>query len=92
MEVNLLLREMGRSLQSTIKERRERFEELLRIVDATPEQQAKLQAIVQEKPKNGLRPTAEEREERERKIMEVLTPDQRRKLLDARRGADRGLQ
>jgi hypothetical protein len=89
MEVNLLLREMGRSLQSTIKERRERFEELIRIVDATPEQQAKLQAIVQEKPKNGLRPTAEERDERERKIMEVLTPEQRRKLLDARRGSEK---
>src|SRR6201999_770796 len=83
MEVNLTLREVAKSLQSVVKERRERFDELIRITDATPEQQAKLQTIVREKPASGMRPTAEDRETRERKIMEVLTPEQRTKLLEA---------
>jgi hypothetical protein len=81
-EVRLVGREMGKSFQTFIADRQQRAEELYALVDVTPEQRAKIDAIVR---KDGeaaaLMPTDAQRRERFAKILAVLTPEQRKKAL-----------
>jgi hypothetical protein len=95
VEMNLLLGEMGRALNAMVTERKEHLSALLRAVDATPEQEGKIQAIVREQAESagkdkagaGLRErTPEERLAVWEKIMAVLTPEQRVKARELRRG------
>lgn len=80
IELNLLLRELGRELNSVVTTRREQTEAFLRAIDATPEQADKIQKIFREQgAQAGLHPTREQRAETMRKVFEVLTPEQRRK-------------
>jgi DNA-binding MarR family transcriptional regulator len=77
-EMNLLLREVARTLGAQVQERKEQTEALLKAVEATPEQAAKIQAILREAgEKNRGRPSPEQRAEVFRKILDVLTPEQR---------------
>jgi Spy/CpxP family protein refolding chaperone len=93
VEMNLLLREMGRALNAMVTERKERLQSLLKAVDATPEQEGKIQAIVRaqadenKKAGAGIKErTAEERLAVWEQIMAVLTPEQRVKAREIRRG------
>lgn len=87
VEMNLLIREMARDFGDMVEERREHTDELLKVIGATEEQEAKIRAIIRE---NGdtasLKPTAEQRSERFQKILKELTPEQRRALMDWQRG------
>ncbi|CAG0954715.1 hypothetical protein PHYC_00398 [Phycisphaerales bacterium] len=78
-EMNLTIRELAQTLAATVAERRERTEALFKAVNATPEQESKITAILRgpERPANA-RPDPAERGEMMRKIMEVLTPAQRK--------------
>ncbi|HVU64332.1 MAG TPA: hypothetical protein VHC70_10170, partial [Phycisphaerales bacterium] len=48
VEMGLLMREMGRALNAMVTERKEHLAALLKAVDATPEQEGQIQAIVRE--------------------------------------------
>jgi hypothetical protein len=98
VEMNLLLREMGRALNAIVVERKEQLATLLKAVDATPEQEGQIQAIVRDfasKKKDeaklatgepgSYQPTPEDRRANWEKIMAVLTPEQRRKAVEYRR-------
>lgn len=90
VEMNLLLREMGGVLRTIVKERREQTEELVRAIDASPEQQAQIQAITRDaKYGEGFERTPQQMGEIKRRIDAVLTPEQRQKLEEYRR-AQRG--
>jgi Spy/CpxP family protein refolding chaperone len=83
-EMNLYLRELARSLGALVQERREQTEALIKAVDATPEQAEEIQKIIRAAGEKsggnpGRRPTPEQRAETFRKIMDVLTPEQRQK-------------
>jgi hypothetical protein len=81
-----VLREMGRSFAGFVNERRERLETLLASINATPEQRAKIDAIIR---KDGdaaaLQPTDAQRASMLREIIGVLTPEQRKQFLQDRR-------
>lgn len=78
LEITLLLREMGRALSGVVTERREATEELFKAINATDEQKSKIEAIIREgRTGTGKPPTPEQRAENARKIMELLTPEQR---------------
>jgi hypothetical protein len=85
-EVRLVGREMGKSFQTFIADKQQRAEDLYALVDVTPEQRAKIDAIVR---KDGeaaaLMPTDAQRRERFQKILAVLTPEQRKKFMDTYR-------
>ncbi|MGH7133602.1 MAG: hypothetical protein ACREJO_16855 [Phycisphaerales bacterium] len=90
VEMNLLLREMGGVLRTIVKERREQTEELVRAIDATPGQQAQIQAITRDtKYGEGFERTPQQMGDIKRRIDAVLTPEQRQKLEEYRR-AQRG--
>lgn len=88
MELNLLLRETGRGLAAKVTERRERMDELLKAVDATDEQAEKIRRLARESASeaNGYKQTPAQRAELTKKIMDVLTPEQRRRWTEAMRG------
>jgi Spy/CpxP family protein refolding chaperone len=72
---------LGRALRVIVEERQEKFDELVQTVGPTPEQEAKIQAILRDQGAAGqLKPTPAQRTESFRKIMDVLTPAQRQKL------------
>jgi hypothetical protein len=50
VEMNLLLREMGRALNAIVVERREHMDSFLKAIDATPEQEGQIRAIVRTRP------------------------------------------
>jgi hypothetical protein len=85
LEFNQLLREMARSLSAVVAERREQFDALIATVNATPEQTMRIQTILRETAGQPGKPaTLEERAATARKIMDVLTPEQRVLLRAAR--------
>lgn len=88
MEMNLLLRETGRALAAKVTERRERMDELLKAVEATDEQAEKIRRLARESASEAsvYKQTEAQRAELTRKIMDVLTPDQRRAWMEAMRG------
>lgn len=88
MELNLLLRETGRGLAGKVAEGRERVDELLKAVDATDEQAEKIRRLARESASEatGSKQTPAHRAELTKKIMDVLTPEQRRRWTEAMRG------
>lgn len=87
VEMNLLIREMARGFGEMVEERREHTDELLKAIHATEEQDARIRAIIREKGEAAaLMPTTEQKSERFRRIMNELTPEQRRALMDWQRG------
>jgi hypothetical protein len=91
VEMVLVQREMGRALQGAVAMRQEQVAEFFKAIGATPEQEAKLRAIMQ----RGMRDAAaagddapgdSARGERLRRILAELTPEQRRAALQHFRG------
>lgn len=83
MEINQTLREIGRSLRAVVDDRKDRADALLKAANATPEQEAQIRAIFREmgaKAATGT-PSEAERGAAMRKVMEVLTPEQREAVL-----------
>lgn len=80
-----VLREMGRSFKTFVEERRDRFESLLAVVNASPEQRAQIDKIIS---KDGdlakLQPTEEQRGRMMREVMKVLTAEQQKILAEER--------
>lgn len=87
-EMNLFLREMARTLGGLVQERKERTEALFKAVDATPEQRTAIEKMLRDgaEKSRGRQPTPEQRAENFRKIMELLTPEQRGKAREQLRG------
>lgn len=85
-EANLLMREMARTLSSIVQERTARMDAALKAAEATPEQEARIKAIVRETSSPTKPPTPAEREQTTRKILAELGPEQGRKFLQALRG------
>lgn len=81
-ELVLLLGEVGRSLSGLVETRRERSDEMMKAIDATPEQEAKIRALTREVI-NPLRepPAREQRDELFRKIAAELSREQRTQLV-----------
>lgn len=93
IEMNLLLREFARSLKGIVDERKENMDHFLTAVDATPEQEAKIRAIARERAEANKKaggnggvgePTQDEKIATFRKFLDVLTPEQRKKAMQAR--------
>ena len=87
-ESGLALREIARAFAATVEMRREQTQDLLRAVEATPEQEGQIQQILKDiGSQDGLRaPTPERRREIMERIAEVLTPEQRQRLRTYLRG------
>ena len=79
IEANMLLKEMGRTLKAVVTENKERTEGLLKAIDASPELASKIEAVFRANLKGGVRNTPEERGQAMRRVMELLTPEQRAK-------------
>lgn len=87
VEMNLVIREIGRSFGAMVEERREHMDELLKVINASEAQEAKIREIGREQGENSaMSPTSEQRAERFQRIMRELTPEQRRALMDWKRG------
>lgn len=80
-EVVLLLREVAQSLGALVQASRERGDELMKAIEATPEQDAAIRVILQEKAGLGQKPTKANRAELFQAIAAELTTEQRRKLV-----------
>jgi DNA-directed RNA polymerase subunit F len=92
MELNLLLREVARTFGAEVQERKERLDALVKAVDATPEQEAKITKILREtgEKNRGKKLSPEDRADVFRQILDVLTPEQRQLARERLRpGADR---
>ena len=84
-EIGLTLREMGRALKATVDDRRERTDELIQKLDVTPEQEARIRAIIREVAgKDAIKGELKEEKRREmmRKIFAELTPEQRKAAME----------
>ncbi len=79
VQMNLFIRELARTLGAVVQERKEQADALYKAVDATPEQQAQIQKLIRDSAEKnkGKRPTPEQRAETFKKIMDLLTPEQR---------------
>jgi hypothetical protein len=84
-EMMLCLREVGYSLKGLVDDQRDKVEDLLKTVNATPEQESKIRAILQDA--GGPRITKEPTQRREilRRISAVLSPEQRKLLIEKMR-------
>lgn len=83
MEMNQTLREMARSLRAVVDERKDRADAILKAANATPEQEAQIRAIFREmgaKAATGT-PSESDRGTAMRKVLEILTPEQREAVL-----------
>ncbi len=94
-ELGLLLRELGRTLKGIVDDRKQHMEAFLKAIDATPEQEAKIRAITREAAEANRKsggnggigePTQEAKMANWRKILDLLTPEQRKKAIESRRG------
>jgi hypothetical protein len=86
-EVRQVGREMGQAFNAFAEQRQRQGEELYTLIDATPEQRAKIDKIVRERGETAaLKPSEEHRREIFQRVLKELTPEQRRKLLDEYRG------
>ena len=93
IEMNLLLREFARSLKGIVDERKEHMDHFLKSIDASPKQEAKIRSITRAAAEANKKAggnggigeaTQEEKIATFRKILEVLTPEQRKKAMQAR--------
>jgi hypothetical protein len=83
MEISHTLREIGRSLRAIVDDRKDRADAMLKAANATPEQEAKIRTIFRElgsKAATG-EPSEKDRGTALRKVMEILTPEQREAVL-----------
>jgi len=86
VETTLLVAEMARGVRAMADERQSRLDEIIKVVEPTPEQEVKIQAIVCEGGElASLNPSQEQRADKLRRVIEILTPEQRRKLFKANR-------
>lgn len=86
-DLRLAGREVNRAFQTFIADKQEQGERFLTLIDATPEQRAKIDKILREKGEAALiNPTPAQRQENFQRILAELTPQQRRKLLAEYRG------
>ena len=91
VEIGLLVREMGRSFRSFVVDLREKLDELLKAVDATPEQENTIRRMVRELgAESKLRPSERQKGELWMKIMRELTQEQREKARRLREGMSEG--
>lgn len=83
MEINQTLREIGRSLRATVEDRKDRADAILKAANATPEQEAQIRAIFREMGAKAATstPSEAERGAAMRKVMEILTPEQREAVM-----------
>ena len=81
-ELNLLIREMARTLAQTVAERRERTDHILAVAQATPEQDAKIRALVREFGERNAGKADADRRDLLRAILDTLTPEQRRRVVE----------
>lgn len=91
VEMTLVQREIGRALAGMVAMRQEQVAEFFKAINATPEQEAKLRAIMQSGMRNAAKagddaPGESARGERLRRILAELTPEQRRAALQHFRG------
>ncbi|MEX2219188.1 MAG: hypothetical protein WD749_10575 [Phycisphaerales bacterium] len=91
VELNLLLREMARALRAVVEERREHMEAFLRAVEATPEQEKTIRDITRAAAEAGRRSVgpggaSDAAAATQKRVMDVLTPEQRAKAAKFRRG------
>ena len=84
-ETMLTLREIGRSLKSTVNDRQARSEAHMKAIGASPELEEKIRQILRASgaANPGSEPTPEARAEMTRKIFALLTPEQRRQWIAA---------
>ncbi|HLP84365.1 MAG TPA: hypothetical protein VK157_08440, partial [Phycisphaerales bacterium] len=86
-DLRLAGREVNRAFQTFIADKQEQGERFLTLIDATPEQRAKIDKILRDKGEAALiNPTPAQRQENFQRILAELTPQQRRKLLAEYRG------
>lgn len=79
VELNNFIREMAREFSGMVAQRREQLDTLLKAVDATPEQESKIRAIVREgNGAPGTEPSPRQRRETIRKALAELTPAQQK--------------
>lgn len=77
-ELNLFIREMARGFAAMVAERKQQSDEQFKRVQATPEQEAKIRAIIRSyNTSPGTELTREQRMEMTQKILAELTPEQR---------------
>lgn len=84
VEMRLTLAEMARSFAAFVEERRARVDEIITLIEATPEQEARLREVIRrEGEKAGVDPSPAQRGAILRAVLAELTPEQRRKVLGA---------
>ncbi len=89
-ELNSFIREMAREFSGMVAQRREQLDTMLKAVDATPEQESKIRAIVREgNGTPGTEPSPQQRRDTIRKVLAELTPAQK-KLWQQAQAAQRG--
>ncbi len=87
-ELRLTIREMARALSTVVDERRARFDAIVRVANATEEQQAAIAAALRKADaKPGAVASPEERAALMLEIMELLTPEQRQAVAAHLRGS-----
>lgn len=84
VEMRLTLSEMARSFAAFVEERRARVDEIITLIEATPEQEARLREVIRrEGEKAGPDPSPAQRGAILRAVLAEMTPEQRRKVLGA---------
>lgn len=87
--LKLLAQEIKQSYERTIAEGKERLDQVIARLELTPEQDAKVRAIVTEfGQQTKLNPTGTQRIALFTRIAQVLTPEQRQKAFDLVRGGE----
>lgn len=87
IEFAMVLRELSQDLGAAVQERRDRSDELLSAVGATPEQAERIRAAMRNAADgSGAPPTAQQRQVLMQAIMKELTPEQQAKAREFFRG------
>lgn len=81
-KVGLLMEEVGRSFARIIEQKTQEFEEALAAIRMTPEREAEVRSMVEVFAQEvGLNPTEAQKREIFTRLMEILTPAERQRLL-----------
>lgn len=80
--IQLLMEEVGRSFARIIRQKTEEFDEVLGALRLTPEREGEVRAMVQSFAQDvGLNPTEEQKRAIFMRLMQVLEPEERQRLL-----------